>query len=162
MKKMFSNKKFLAGLSLVVAILTIGTLVFAGQAAITNRQSGTGQSGVTQLYNAVPGTTSAVNTNYAIFDYPMNNVTCDFMTTSATSATATVTVVLNGNLGTSTTLFDATPSLITSTSWVVSTGASVIRTLAKSGVPFRLIQATVTVGSGASASTTTVNCAGVQ
>lgn len=144
------KKIFAVFVLLVLVVFT--TVAIAGQAGIINRQSA-GQSGLVQLYSQATGTTAATNTNYAVFDYVMNNVSCDIMVSPSTAGTVTFLVTSSVN---STSAFDFTPNIATTST--ITTGG--IRTISKTGVPFRVLQATVTAPT--TTAVITVNCGGVQ
>ena len=157
MEKLFGNKKFLAVLISVVVVLVIGTLAWAGQAGVFNKQNN-GVSGAATLWSAATGTTSAYTTNYATFDYPMNNVVCDVMMTPYSAGTLTFTV--NGNGGTSATSFPATPYLVTTATLSASSATNNIAVVKATATPFRTIVATITAPT--TTAVVTVNCSANQ
>lgn len=152
MKKIFS----LFTLSLLVVFMA--TMVFAAPtlAPMFNRQS-EGHSQGTTLYSGTTGTIMPFNTNYAVFDYPMNNLACDFVV-SANSGSYVVSI--NGNQGSSVTSYPTNTYLITSLSISSSATDTVLMVSRVTGTPFRIIRGTVQ--STSAAGVIMINCNGVQ
>ena len=145
MKKILALMLVMCFLAAPVMALENGTSVKWGQAT---------------LVNAATGTTSAVNYTYT-FDNVMKYIACDLISGPSTT-TSNVTLVVNGNQGSSSTLFDSTAWLIAS-STLASAATSVMKTVTTASSvpkPFRTIQAVVT--SPTTTQVITLNCSVTQ
>ena len=152
-------KKIFAVIVLLMLVV-MTTVAIAGQANIFNRQNG-GVSGLTSLFSGPTGTTAATSTNYAIFDYPVNHMACDIITSPVASAQV-LTFTLYSNV-TGTTLLDTTNNTIySSTTITPSTTANVMRSFTKSDFPFRFLQGTITTLNSGTTMSINVNCAAMQ
>lgn len=154
-------KSFLSVL-LVACMVLAGVVAFGAQAQLVNVQGASTPSAQVTLISAATGTTGAYTTNYAVFDYPMNNLACDFIS-GQSSGTSNVAFALQANQGSSTTLFDTAANfgLASFNLASVTTAAGSIAT--KSifvGKPFRTIVATVT--SPTTTQVITINCSATQ
>lgn len=162
MKKFMKHKQFFAVIAIFAIMVSfVVPMVFAGQASIVNQQTGIRASAQTTLWSAATGTTAAITTNYATFDYPMNNLECDFVSGQSTT-TDNITVAVQANQGSSTTLFDTagTNIGIASSTFAGSTSASTILTKGFSAKPFRTIVATVTAPT--TTQVITISCSATQ
>ena len=117
--------------------------------------------GQVTLVSAATGTTSAVNYTYT-FDNVMKYIACDLIT-GISSGTSNVTLVINGNQGSSSTLFDSTAYLVASSTLASSATLTVMKTVTTASSvpkPFRTIQAVVT--SPTTTQVITLNCSAIQ
>jgi hypothetical protein len=135
--------------NIAVVVLALVTCVLVAVAFAADG-AGVRSQGIT-VYSQATGTTAATNTSTFTFDYPMNNLGCDFIMSPASAGTASV--AMQYNQGTSGTLFAAG-------NLVSTTAVTAIATVSVTGKVFKTIRATVT------APTTTavisVYCNGVQ
>lgn len=105
------------------------------------------------LLNSVSTATGATSTSTAAtWDNPMNSITCDVL---LSNATATGTLTIEGNIGTSTTSFQA-GNLLNNQAITANT----LNTFSITGKPTRIIRAKYTAT--ATQTNVTVNCGGVQ
>ena len=112
------------------------------------------------MYSGVTNTTSTVSTNYAVFDYQVSSIVCDLTMTPVSAGTATWT--LNGNAGSSTTQFNATPYLLSTNTLSATSLTTGISTSAVYGKPAKVIIGTITTSPSASTATMTLKCGGTQ
>lgn len=143
----------------ILALVLVMCFLAAPVMALENGTSV--KTGQVTLVNAATGTTSAVNYTYT-FDNVMKYIACDLVT-GISAGTSNVTLVINGNQGTSSTLFDSTAYLVASTTLASSTTATVMKTVTTASSvpkPFRTIQAVVT--SPTTTQVITLNCSATQ
>lgn len=139
-------------LSIAVAmILILAPVAFA----IENGQSIRNAS--VTLYSQATGTTATVKPTWT-FDYVMSYLGCDVIVSPVTAGT--VTFSINGNQGSSTTNFDNTAYLVSSTTLSAVSAITGIRTVSAAEKPFRTIQVPLTAPT--TTAIITVNCSAKQ
>lgn len=109
------------------------------------------------LFNSQAATTTGgeVTSSAFVFDNPMNNMSCDIY---STNATVTGIYSIDGNAGTSTSVFEA-GSIVSS----ATKTAGLMRTIYITEKPTRIFRARYTVqSSAATTNVVTMNCFGVQ
>lgn len=150
-------------MKIFIAVVLVVCLALAISPAIALENGVSVKTGQVTLISGATGTTGAYNTSTFTFDNVMKYIACDLIT-GATITTSNTTLVLDGNQGSSTTLFDGTPWLIGSTTLASSVSAAQIKTVTTASSvpkPFRTIRATITTAAS-STQIVTLNCSASQ
>lgn len=146
----------------ILSIMIALALILTGPAAMALENGTSVKWGQVTMYNQATGTTDAVNTATFTFDNLMKYIACD-LKSGVSSTTSNVTLVIDGNQGTSTTLFDGTPYLLASTTMASSASVAVMKTVTTASSvpkPFRTIRATITAPT--TTQVITLNCSATQ